>query len=235
MAEEREEQLTPRDEVTECDKELGEFQGEGVQRFTKAATPCLGSSAATADSAPTRRVLTPCPSCRRARAPGERALHQTREHKPRATRSGSCRHEDGRTWGGSRRKYFNVWPRRHEFLLLEETRRRGCSTSQVHLGCAAVSVVGSFPFVCLLLYPQPEPRGVKTLPHRCGCPDRSSPSQGNSRVRTRRGDAGTARRPRRPPATFSHFLPQLHKKKQRNTTAERPRHPRLTGELLLND
>ena len=41
-----------------------------------------------------------------------------------------------------------VWPRRYEFLLLEETRQRLCSVSRCHicLGCAALPVAGSFLF-----------------------------------------------------------------------------------------
>lgn len=120
--------------------------------------------------------------------------------------------------GWNRRNHFNVWPRRPEFPLLGETRRHGrVSEPQVHPGCAAVPRVGSFPFIALPLYPPLEPRGVRTLPHH----DPHLPKR-NSRVCTKRGDAGAARLPcntshagpnlRQPnPPPSSDVFPQPHK------------------------
>lgn len=58
-----------------------------------------------------------------------------------------------------------VWPRRHEFLLLEEISWRWGSLSKchAHLGRAAFPAVGSFPFASLPVHPQPELRCFPSL------------------------------------------------------------------------
>lgn len=144
-----------------------------------------------------------------------------------------------------------VWPRRREFLLLEETSCRWCSVPKchVHLGCAALPLVGSFPFASLPLLPQPELREVKMFSIIMVLQTDPHLPKGNSLICTKtRGDAWTARLPHHPAHQLGFSNPSLYvlqqcfptfsrsyKKKQRNLTAGCPRHPWLMEESLLND
>lgn len=106
-----------------------------------------------------------------------------------------------------------VWPRRREFLLLEETSRTRCSVSKCHvqLGCAALPLVGSFPFASLPLLPQPELREVKTLPIIMVVQTDPHLPKGNSLVCTKtRGNAGTARLPHHPAYQLGFSNPRLY-------------------------